>query len=328
MLTLFSRQTLYVSWARFVHEVETSFVLKKIPTAIFEAGNIDLIRQQGSRYCIDQSGTRRLSSIRPLWLPALRSALDPLHKGYVKPQDYFNLLHDSSLSDALRRLTLENAGYGTLVECERESGDLPLPAAIESPSDHVGWISAQIVAVPTPDELGIVTGREVMESSSDALFAYFNETARDVHIYVRYLQTGQIERKSLSKRVRPIGGISVGAALSIRHELDLGDHAWSCDLHITEFKACYGGEYIITACGGSTSVVFSTRPLGTSFDNMLHGNDNSSTSAIPEFDYTLLGPSKIFIHPPKVGEKVQVCTTSLEHRAVHLLRRDSHSVNG
>jgi hypothetical protein len=225
-------------------------------------------------------------------------------------------------------LTLENAGYGTLVECERESGDLPLPAAIESPSDHVGWISAQIVAVPTPDELGIVTGREVMESSSDALFAYFNETARDVHIYVRYLQTGQIERKSLSKRVRPIGGISVGAALSIRHELDSGDHAWSCDLQITEFKACYGGEYIFTVYGGSTSVVFSTRPLGTSFDNMLHGNDNSSSSAIPEFDYTLLGPSKIFIHPPKVGDKVQVCTISLEHRAVHLLRHDSHSVNG
>jgi hypothetical protein len=232
------------------------------------------------------------------------------------------------LSDTLRNLALESAGYGTLVECERASGDLALPAAIESPSDHIGWISAQIVAVPTPDELGIVTGREVMESSSDALFAYFNETAGDVHVYVRYLQTGQIERKSLSKQVRPIGGISVGAALSIRHELDSGDYAWSCELHITDFKACYGGEYIITACVGSTSVVFSTRPLKTSFDKMLHGNDNSSSSAIPEFDYTLLGPSKVFIQPPKVGEKVQVCTTLLEHRVVYLLRCDSHSVNG
>ena len=323
-----SQQTFYVSWARFVHEVETSFVLKMIPTGIFETGNLNHVRLQRSRYSINQSGTRRLSTIRPLWLPALRSALDPLHKGYVKPRDYFKLIHDSSLSATLRSLALESAGYGTLVECERASGDLALPAAIESPSDHIGWISAQIVAVPTPDELGIVTGREVMESSSDALFAYFNETAGDVHVYVRYLQTGQIERKSLSKQVRPIGGISVGAALSIRHELDSGDYAWSCDLHITEFKACYGGEYIIAACVGSTSVVFSTRPLKTSFDKMLHGNDNTSSSAIPEFDYTLLGSSKVFIQPPKVGEKVQVCTTSLEHRVVYLLRCDSHSVNG
>lgn len=289
-----------------MHEIEASFVLKKIPTGIFETGNIDLVHQRGSRYGIDQSGTRRLSSIRPLWLPALRSALDPLHKGYVKPHDYFNLLRDSSLSDSLRRLALENAGYGTLVECERESGDLPLPAAIESPSDHVGWISAQIVAVPTPDELGIVTEREIVKSSSDALFAYFNDTAQDVHVYVRYLQTGQIERKSLSKRVRPIAGISLGAALSIRHELESGDHAWSGDLHITEFKACYGERYIITAGVGSTAIVFFTRPLKNFFDKMLRDDDNPSGSTIPEFECTLLGPSKAFTHPPKVGEKIQV----------------------
>lgn len=207
-------------------------------------------------------------------------------------------------------MVLESAGYGTLVECERASGDLPFPAAIESPSDHVGWISAQIVAVPTPDELGIVTEGEVMESSSDDLFAYFNDITQDVHVYVRYLQTGQIERKNLSKQVRPIGGISTGAALSIRHELESGDHAWSCDLHITEFKAYYGGQYVITAGVGSTSIVFSTRPLKTSFDKMLRDDDNPSTSTIPEFDCMLLGPSKVFINPPKVGEKVQVCTIS------------------
>ena len=237
------------------------------------------------------------------------------------------MIHDSSLSDTLRSLALESAGYGTLVECERASGDLALPAEIESPSAHIGWISAQIVAVQTPDELGIVTGREVMELSNSALFSCINKPARDVHVYVRYLETGQIERKSLSKQVRPIGGISVGATLSIRHELDSGDYAWSCELHVTEFKACYGREYIIAACSGSTSILFSTRPLKTSFDKMLHGNGNSSSSAIPEFDYTLLGPSKVFIQPPKVGEKVQVCT-SLEHRVVYLLRCDSHSVNG
>ncbi|KID94662.1 hypothetical protein MAJ_09382, partial [Metarhizium majus ARSEF 297] len=299
-------ESFYVSWARFVHEVETSFVLKRIPTGIFETGNIDLVREQGSRYCIDQNGTRRLSTIRPLWLPALRSALDPMHKGYVKPRDYFSLLHDSSLSDTLRRLTLQNAGYGVLVECERAPGDLPLPAAIESPSDHVGWISAQIVAVPRPDELGIFSEREVMESSGDALFAHFNDITQDVKVYVRYLQTGQIERKSLLKQVRPIGGISVGAILSIRHELESGDHAWSCDLHITEFKACYGGEYIITVDGGANAIVFSTRPLKNSFDKMLGDDNNSSSSTIPEFDCTLLGPSKVFIDPPKVGEKIQV----------------------
>lgn len=210
------------------------------------------------------------------------------------------------MSNTLRRLALENAGYGTLVECERASGDLPLPEAIESPSDHVGWISAQIVAVPTPEELGIVTERQVLDSSSDALFAYFNNTTQDVHIYVRYLQTGQIERKSLSKQVRPVGGISLGATLSIRYELESGDHGWSGDLQITEFKACYGGQYIITAGVGSNAIVFSTRPVKDSFSKMLRDDDNPSSSIIPEFDCTLLGPSTAFSHPPKVGEKVQV----------------------
>lgn len=290
-----------------MHEVETSFVLKRIPTGVLETGDIDLVRQRGSRYSIDRNGTRRISTIRPLWLPALRSALDPLHKGYVKPQDYFNLLRDSSLSDTLRRLVLETAGYGTVVECERASVDLPLPAAIESPSDHVGWISAQIVAVPTPVELGIVTEREVMKTSDDDLFACVGNTTQDVHVFVRYLQTGQIERKSLSKQVRPIGGISIGAALSIQYELETGCRAWSCDLRITEFNACYGGKYIITAGMGPTAIVFTTRPIKNSFDKMLLDDDDDLCSrTIPEFDCTLLGPSNVFIHPPKVGEKIQV----------------------
>jgi hypothetical protein len=224
----------------------------------------------------------------------------------------------------LRRLVFESAGYGTLVECARASDDLALPAAIESPSGHIGWISAQIVAIPTPAELGIVTARDTIESSSDAISAYFDGTAGDVHVYVRYLQTGQIERKSLSKQVRPVEGLSIGAALSIRHELDSDDHVWSCDLRIAEFKACQGGEYIITACSDSTSVEFCTRPLKISSDSMLHVNDNSLCSAIPKFDYMLLGPSKVFIHPPKVGEKVQVCTISLEHYARNLLECDSY----
>lgn len=213
-----------------------------------------------------------------------------------------------------------------LVECERASSDLALPAAIESPSGHIGWVSAQIVAVPTPDELGIVTIKETTQSSSDAVSAYLNGTAGDVHVYVRYLQTGQIERKSLSRQLRPAGGISVGAALSIRHELDSTDHAWGCDLRITEFKACQGGQYIITASHGSTSIEFSTRPLKASSDVLLHGNESSSNITLPDFDYTLLGSSKVFINQPQVGEKVQVCTTSSEYCVGHLLNCGSHSI--
>ncbi|KAK6346148.1 hypothetical protein TWF730_010480 [Orbilia blumenaviensis] len=297
-------ETIYVSWARFVHEIETSFILNRIPTAFFAPVINDLTHEQGPRYGIDKSGTRRLATIRPLWLPALRSALDPLHKGYVKPQNFFQFLHDSSLSHKLRSLTLENAGYGILVECERASGDLPFPAAIESPSDHVGWICGQIVAVPTPAELGIVTDREVMEASADTFFNYFTDTAQDVYFHVRYLQTGQIERKSLSRQIRPISGISVGAAVSIRQELESGIYAWSRDLHITEFKACYGGKYVITAGIGVTGVVFCTMPFKTSSEML--PDDDSLISTIPELEFKLLGPSRTFTHPPKVGEKIQI----------------------
>ena len=201
-----------------------------------------------------------------------------------------------------------------------------MPAAIESPSDHVGWISAQIVAVPTSNELGIVTERDSIGSSSELLFNNFKDTIRDVHVYVRYLETGQIERKSLSKQVRPFGGISIGAPLSIRHELNSGGHAWSCDLQITEFKACYGGQYIITTDVGSSALKFSTRPLKNSFDKILRNDNDSSFSTALEFDYNLLGPSKVFTDPPKIGEKVQVCIILLEHHAVHLSRCDSYAV--
>lgn len=304
-----------MSWARFVHELETSFILKMMPTGTAITGNVDYLRSQGSNYSVDQGGIRQLSTIRPLWLPALRSALDPLHKGYVKPEDYFTLIRDRSLSDTLRKLVFESAGYGTLVECARASSDLALPASIESPSGHIGWIAAQIVAIPTPFELGIVTTQDTLESSSDTIPAYFDGAAGDVHVYVQYLQTGQIERKSLSMQVRPGQGLSTGAALSIRHELDADDCVWSCDLRIAEFKACPGGEHIMTACNDSTSVEFCTRPLKFSSNVMLLVNDNSLSSVMPKLDYMLLGPSKVFIHPPKVGEKIQVCTSLLEHHS-------------
>ncbi|KAJ2905713.1 hypothetical protein MKZ38_004580 [Zalerion maritima] len=47
-------------------------------------------------------------------------------------------------------------------------------------------------------------------------------------------------------------------------------------------------------------------PIKNSFNNMLHDNDNFSSSIMPEFDSTLLGPSKVFADPPKIGEKVQI----------------------
>lgn len=215
-------------------------------------------------------------------------------------------------------MTLESAGYGIFVECERSSGDLPLPAAIESPSDHVGWISAQIVAVPTSHDLGIFNERDSIGSSSEISFNYFKDTFHDVHVYVRYLETGQIERKSLSKQTRPIGGIAIGAPLSVRHELNSGGHAWSCDLHITEFKACRGGQYIITTGVGPSAIEFSTRPLQSSFDKISRHEDDSSfpTSAL-EYDYRLLGPSKVFTDPPKIGEKVQVCIIQLGPQTLH-----------
>lgn len=277
-----------------------------MPTAVLHAGNIDLSRQRGTRFTIDHTGTRCLPTIRPLWLPALRSYLDPLHRGYVKPQDYFSLLQGRSLSVTLRRLALEAAGYGTLIECERESADLPMPATIESPSDYIGWTSAQIVSVPTAEELGIFTEREVIDSSSDVLFSCFSNTAPDVHVHVRYLQTGQIERKNLSRRVRPVGNICLGAALSIQYELEAGGHAWSSDLRITEFKACFGGQYIVTASGGPKDIVFSTKPLKTSFKTMVSDDNMLASRSIPEFNCTLLGPLKVFTNPLKVSEKIQV----------------------
>src|SRR5438045_2960022 len=104
---------MYVSWARFIHELEVSFQLKDIPTAI-DAGfkSIDDVRDHGFRYYVDPTGIRNLRDIRPLWLPALHEALDPLYKGYVKPQDYLSFLGGKSMSSKLRQIVLDSCGYG------------------------------------------------------------------------------------------------------------------------------------------------------------------------------------------------------------------------
>ncbi|KAM3520592.1 hypothetical protein NHJ13051_006753 [Beauveria bassiana] len=212
---------------------------------------------------------------------------------------------NSSLSETLRKLVLENAGLGVIVECERESGDIALPASIESSLDHVGWISAQIVAVPTPTELGIMTEDDVIKASSGSLISCFNNTARDIYIHVRYLQTGQVEQKSLLKKTRPAGGICIGAPISIQCELEPGKYGWSSDTHIAEFKACFGGGYNITAGAGSNTYAFSTTPIKASFDGMLQSGVHSDIPT-PQLDFILLGPSKVFHQAPKIGEKIQV----------------------
>src|SRR6266498_2626513 len=131
---------MYVSWARFIHELEITFQLNNIPTATMN----------GNRYYIDPTGTRDLKDIRPLWIPALRKKLDPLHKGYIKPHDYLSLLGQESLYNKLRQIVLDSCGHGIFVECQRTSGDVALPSEIESPAHHVGWMSVcQIISVPT-----------------------------------------------------------------------------------------------------------------------------------------------------------------------------------
>lgn len=195
-----------------------------------------------------------------------------------------------------------------------------LPAAIESPSDHVGWIAAQIVAVPTSNELGIATDQELTSSSSEFIYSKFRQTNQDVYVYVRYLQTGQIERKSLVEQIRPVAAISIGAELSIRHELDSGAHAWGRDLQITKFQAYCGGRYIITTAVGSATMVFSTMPLGSSSGTILT-DDHVPNPAVPELFWTLLGPSRVFRRAPQVGEKVQVrIYSSLCHLMFYILK--------
>ena len=81
------------------------------------------------------------------------------------------------------------------------------------------------MAVLISNKLGIVNERDFIGSSSELLFTYFKDTIYDVYVNVRYLETGQIEGKSLSKQVRPIGGISIGALLSIRYKLKSDNYA-------------------------------------------------------------------------------------------------------
>ncbi|RUP49056.1 hypothetical protein BC936DRAFT_143369 [Jimgerdemannia flammicorona] len=301
-------ENVYVSWARFVHEIEISFEIKKLPTAYRANSDVDTGRLNGgSYYDIDPNGTQLLSAIRPLWIPALRNALDPLHKGYVKPDDYLSFLGGDSLTSTLRRVVLESAGYGIIVECQRSTGDFSLPDAIEDPHDHVGWMSAcEIVTVPLPEDLGIIGDNVSLDANSSNLIKYFTDTKQDISVYVRYLQTGQIQIKNLSTQIRPFRGLRIGASLSVRYKLEDQSNAWSQNLPIVEFKARAGGRYIVTAGIGENALVFSTAPLTQFVDRMVNIEQPADATEVLELEFTLLGSTTVFNREPKIGEKIQV----------------------
>ncbi|CAG8549079.1 12840_t:CDS:2 [Funneliformis caledonium] len=307
-------ENMYVSWARFVHELEVTFQLKNIPTAIMKNGTIDDFRRYGNRYYINSTGTRNLKDIRPLWIPSLRKALDPLHKGYIKPHDYLSFLGDDSLSKKLRQVVLDSCGYGIFVECQRTSGDISLPSEIESPAHSVGWMSAcQIVSVPTSTELGIFIYEKNAQQRFNNLIEDITYPKNDIWVHVRYLQTGQIEKKLISKNVRIIGGLRIGTSIAILETLENGLSAWSDSHLIVELKACFGGRYIVTAGSGENVLVFKTKPQTGFDDRVIQNNQLDNFADIPEFDYCILGPSTVFTQEPKVGEKIQINVDGLWH---------------
>ncbi|CAG8548649.1 12138_t:CDS:2 [Racocetra persica] len=302
-------ENIYVSWARFVHEIETAFQLKNIPTAIMTFNESDEIRKNGSRYLIKSNGTLDLKNTRPLWLPALREALDPLHKGYVKPHDYLSFLGEEQLSSKLRQVVLNSCGYGFFVECRKTSSDIPLPTELECPAHSVGWMSAcQIVSVPSLDELGIFLQNE---SNLDSIIKHIIEYP-DIRVYVRYLQTGQIEKKLLTD-IRILGGLRIGISISIRYTLENNSKVWSSDFSVIELKACSGGRYIVTARSDAKTIVFVTMPPVGFGHFAIQTDQHEDLKDLPELEYSLLGPSTVFRQKPKDGEKIQVNVDGLWH---------------
>ncbi|CAG8743995.1 8659_t:CDS:2, partial [Funneliformis caledonium] len=248
--------------ARFIHELEVTFELRNIPTATKEDyfSSIDDIRRYSNRYYIDSTGTRNLKDIRPLWIPSLRKALDPLYKGYIKPHDYLNFFSKDSLSNKLRQVVLNSCGYGIFVECQRTTSDISLSKEIESPAHNVGWMSAcQIISVPTSTELGIFIYEKNNQKRFNNLIENITYPKNDIWVYVRYLQTGQIEKKLISKNMRMLGGLRTGISISILENFENGSSAWSDNLLIVELKACAGGRYIVTAESGDNAIVFKTK---------------------------------------------------------------------
>ncbi|CAG8516557.1 17805_t:CDS:2 [Racocetra fulgida] len=270
---------------------------ENIRTAIMTFNESDEIRKHGSRYLISNR-TLDLKDIRPLWLPALREALDPLHKGYVKPHDYLSFLGEEKLSSKLKQVVLNSCG------------DIPLPTELECPAHSVGWMSAcQIISVPSLDELGIFLQNE---SNLESIIKHIIEYP-DIWVCVRYLQTGQIEKKLLTKDIRMLGGLRIGISISIRYTLENSSKVWSSIFSVIELKACAGGRYIVTARSDVNTIVFVTMPP-VGFDHFVIQTDqHEDLKDLPELEYSLLGPSKVFRQKPKDGEKIQVNVDGLWH---------------
>lgn len=205
-------------------------------------------------------------------------------------------------------MVLEGAGYGTIVECRRATDDFPLPSEIESPQDHVGWMSAcQIVAVPEPADLGIFSDETLVQANPDGVIKMLGGNKQGVVVYVRYLETGQIQRKKLATQVRPYRGLRLGASLAVRQWNEDGSYSWSDDLTIVHLKAWPGGRYAVTAGLGENTVVFSTESPPTEFAHrMVNVEALAHPEALHELEFTLLGSSTIFRREPRVDEKIQV----------------------
>ncbi|CAG8724478.1 342_t:CDS:1, partial [Funneliformis mosseae] len=170
-----------------------------------------------------------------------------------------------SLSNKLRQVVLDSCGYGIFVECQRTISDISLPKKIESLAHSVGWMSAcQIVSVPTLTELGIFIYEKNNQKRFNNLIENITYLKNDIWVYVRYLQTGQIEKKLISKNVQILGRLRTGISISILENFENGSSAWSDNLLIVKLKACAGGRYIVTAGSGDNAIVFKTK-LQTGF---------------------------------------------------------------
>ncbi|CAG8587401.1 17164_t:CDS:2, partial [Dentiscutata heterogama] len=180
--------------------------------------------------------------------------------------------------------------------------------------NHGGWMSAcQIVTIPSLNELGIFI-QDGCQSNIGSLIENFTEYP-NIWVYVRYLQTGQIERKHI-KDIRMLGGLRIGVSISIRSTLRDGSNAWSGNLSLMEHKAYAGGLYAVTAINAGeedNNIVFMTIPPVGFDDFVIQTDQHEDLKDLQEFEYSLLGPSTVFTQKPKLGEKIQIYVDGLWH---------------
>ncbi len=79
--------------------------------------------------------------------------------------------------------------------------------------------------ISTFNKLEIIIIQNFINLNNKFFFFYFKDTIQDVYIYIRYLETNQIERKSLLKQVRSIEDISINALLFIRYKIKSNNYA-------------------------------------------------------------------------------------------------------